>query len=321
MSKIELKDITLDYTDQGNVYHALDGVTFSVEEGEFVSLIGSSGCGKSTTLSILAGLNNPQSGSFLIDGQETRGTGKDRGVVFQHYSLFPWMSVRKNIEFGIKQNFPKLSKKELTAKAMEYLEKVGLKGFENKYPYQLSGGMRQRVMIAIALVGSPSIVIADEPTTSLDVTIEAQILDVLKNLQKTLGTSIILITHDLGVIAKLCDRVLVMYGGKIVERGSVDEIFYDTAHPYTKGLMHSIAKLDTAKGHKLQPIEGTPPDLFAPPKGCPFAARCEYCMEICKDMPPQTYELSKEHETCCWLQHEYAPDTDMRRKVTEKGEV
>ena len=181
--------------------------------------------------------------------------------------------------------------------------------------------MKQRVMIAIALVGSPSIVIADEPTTSLDVTIEAQILDVLKNLQKTLGTSIILITHDLGVIAKLCDRVLVMYGGKIVERGSVDEIFYDTAHPYTKGLMHSIAKLDTAKGHKLQPIEGTPPDLFAPPKGCPFAARCEYCMEICKDMPPQTYELSKEHETCCWLQHEYAPDTDMRRKVTEKGEV
>ena len=181
--------------------------------------------------------------------------------------------------------------------------------------------MKQRVMIAIALVGSPSIVIADEPTTSLDVTIEAQILDVLKNLQKTLGTSIILITHDLGVIAKLCDRVLVMYGGKIVERGSVDEIFYDTAHPYTKGLMHSIAKLDTAKGHKLQPIEGTPPDLFAPPKGCPFAARCEYCMEICKDMPPQTYELLKEHETCCWLQHEYAPDTDMRRKVTEKGEV
>ena len=155
----------------------------------------------------------------------------------------------------------------------------------------------------------------------MDVTIEAQILDVLKNLQKTLGTSIILITHDLGVIAKLCDRVLVMYGGKIVERGSVDEIFYDTAHPYTKGLMHSIAKLDTAKGQKLQPIEGTPPDLFAPPKGCPFAARCEYCMEICKDMPPQTYELSKEHETCCWLQHEYAPDTDMRRKVTEKGEV
>lgn len=137
MSKIELKDITLDYTDQGNVYHALDGVTFSVEEDEFVSLIGSSGCGKSTTLSILAGLNNPQSGSFLIDGQETRGTGKDRGVVFQHYSLFPWMSVRKNIEFGIKQNFPRLSKKELTAKAMEYLEKVGLKGFENKYPYQL----------------------------------------------------------------------------------------------------------------------------------------------------------------------------------------
>ena len=168
MSKIELKDITLDYTDQGNVYHALDGVTFSVEEGEFVSLIGSSGCGKSTTLSILAGLNNPQSGSFLIDGQETRGTGKDRGVVFQHYSLFPWMSVRKNIEFGIKQNFPKLSKKELTAKAMEYLEKVGLKGFENKYPYQLSGGMQQRAAIARTLAMETDILLMDEPFGAID---------------------------------------------------------------------------------------------------------------------------------------------------------
>ena len=168
MSKIELKDITLDYTDQGNVYHALDGVTFSVEEGEFVSLIGSSGCGKSTTLSILAGLNNPQSGSFLIDGQETRGSGKDRGVVFQHYSLFPWMSVRKNIEFGIKQNFPKLSKKELTAKAMEYLEKVGLKGFENKYPYQLSGGMQQRAAIARTLAMETDILLMDEPFGAID---------------------------------------------------------------------------------------------------------------------------------------------------------
>ena len=162
MSKIELKDITLDYTDQGNVYHALDGVTFSVEEGEFVSLIGSSGCGKSTTLSILAGLNNPKNGSFLIDGQETRGTGKDRGVVFQHYSLFPWMSVRKNIEFGIKQNFPRLSKKELTAKATEYLEKVGLKGFENKYPYQLSGGMQQRAAIARTLAMETDILFMED---------------------------------------------------------------------------------------------------------------------------------------------------------------
>ena len=181
---------------------------------------------------------------------------------------------------------------------------VGISDGERRYkqyPHELSGGMKQRVMIAIALVGSPSIVIADEPTTSLDVTIEAQILDVLKNLQKTLGTSIILITHDLGVIAKLCDRVLVMYGGKIVERGSVDEIFYDTAHPYTKGLMHSIAKLDTAKGHKLQPIEGTPPDLFAPPKGCPFAERCEYATERCKNEKPEYTEFTETHRAMCFL--------------------
>ena len=251
--------------------------------------------------------------------------GKEISYIFQDpmTSLNPTMRIGKQIE-EVFVGRKGMSAAEKKAKALEILKMVGISDGERRYkqyPHELSGGMKQRVMIAIALVGSPSIVIADEPTTSLDVTIEAQILDVLKNLQKTLGTSIILITHDLGVIAKLCDRVLVMYGGKIVERGSVDEIFYDTAHPYTKGLMHSIAKLDTAKGHKLQPIEGTPPDLFAPPKGCPFAARCEYCMEICKDMPPQTYELSKEHETCCWLQHEYAPDTDMRRKVTEKGEV
>ena len=181
--------------------------------------------------------------------------------------------------------------------------------------------MKQRVMIAIALVGKPSIVIADEPTTSLDVTIEAQILDLLKELQKTTGTSIIMITHDLGVIAKLCDRVLVMYGGKVVEKGLVNEIFYDTAHPYTKGLMQSIAKLDTAKGEKLHPIEGTPPDLFAPPKGCPFAARCEYAMEICGEIPPETYDLSEEHMTCCWLQHEFAPDNAMRRPDAKKREV
>ena len=182
---------------------------------------------------------------------------------------------------------------------------VGISDGERRYkqyPHELSGGMKQRVMIAIALVGSPSIVIADEPTTSLDVTIEAQILDVLKNLQKTLGTSIILITHDLGVIAKLYDRVLVMYGGKIVERGSVDEIFYDTAHPYTKRTYAFNCQTGYSKRPQIAPIEGTPPDLFAPSERMSVQRRCEYCMEICKDMPPQTYELSKEHETCCWLQ-------------------
>ena len=319
---IEIKNINKSFHGRGSDHDikVLDDVNLNIEDGEFVCLLGPSGCGKTTLLRLIAGLDQPTSGEVIADGETVKKPSGDRAVIFQQYSLFPWLTVLENVMFGL--NLKKDRTKEENLKAAErYLESVGLIDFKDSYPHELSGGMKQRVMIAIALVGSPSIVIADEPTTSLDVTIEAQILDVLKNLQKTLGTSIILITHDLGVIAKLCDRVLVMYGGKIVERGSVDEIFYDTAHPYTKGLMHSIAKLDTAKGQKLQPIEGTPPDLFAPPKGCPFAARCEYCMEICKDMPPQTYELSKEHETCCWLQHEYAPDTDMRRKVTEKGEV
>ena len=166
MPAISIKNINKTYIDQdGNEVQALHDINLDVAEGEFVCIVGPSGCGKSTTLSILAGLNNPQSGSFLIDGQETRGTGKDRGVVFQHYSLFPWMSVRKNIEFGIKQNFPRLSKKELTAKAMEYLEKVGLKGFENKYPYQLSGGMQQRAAIARTLAMETDILLMDEPST------------------------------------------------------------------------------------------------------------------------------------------------------------
>ena len=143
----------------------------------------------------------------------------------------------------------------------------------------------------------------------------------LLELREKLGTSIIMITHDLGVIARLCDRVIVMYGGKVVERGTARELFYDTAHPYTKGLMQSIARLDTAKGEKLKPIEGTPPDLFSPPIGCPFAARCDYCMDVCNEVPPETYSLSEEHKTCCWLQHEYAPDTDLKRNTEEKGEV
>ena len=305
----------------------LDHIDATIRQGEVVVIVGPSGSGKSTFLRSLNLLEMPTSGEILFEGKEITDPKSNLnqyrqkiGMVFQQFNLFNNMTVFDNCMAGV-HKVKKRSKEYSTEICMKYLEKVGMAPYVKAKPHQLSGGMKQRVMIAIALVGSPSIVIADEPTTSLDVTIEAQILDVLKNLQKTLGTSIILITHDLGVIAKLCDRVLVMYGGKIVERGSVDEIFYDTAHPYTKGLMHSIAKLDTAKGHKLQPIEGTPPDLFAPPKGCPFAARCEYCMEICKDMPPQTYELSKEHETCCWLQHEYAPDTDMKRKVTEKGEV
>ena len=336
---LEVKNLQFSFRTYGGVVKAVRDVSFEVRPGEILGIVGESGCGKSVTSQCLMRLNPEPPGFFeggeiLYKGKDVlkmnkkelrQFRGKEISYIFQDpmTSLNPTMRIGKQIE-EVFVGRKGMSAAEKKAKALEILKMVGISDGERRYkqyPHELSGGMKQRVMIAIALVGSPSIVIADEPTTSLDVTIEAQILDVLKNLQKTLGTSIILITHDLGVIAKLCDRVLVMYGGKIVERGSVDEIFYDTAHPYTKGLMHSIAKLDTARGHKLQPIEGTPPDLFAPPKGCPFAARCEYCMDVCEQLPPEAYTVADDHTTFCWLQHEMAPETDLKKATAKKGEV
>ena len=262
---LEVKNLQFSFRTYGGVVKAVRDVSFEVRPGEILGIVGESGCGKSVTSQCLMRLNPEPPGFFeggeiLYKGKDVlkmnkkelrQFRGKEISYIFQDpmTSLNPTMRIGKQIE-EVFVGRKGMSAAEKKAKALEILKMVGISDGERRYkqyPHELSGGMKQRVMIAIALVGSPSIVIADEPTTSLDVTIEAQILDVLKNLQKTLGTSIILITHDLGVIAKLCDRVLVMYGGKIVERGSVDEIFYDTAHPYTKGLMHSIAKLDTAK--------------------------------------------------------------------------
>ena len=316
---LEVKNLQFSFRTYGGVVKAVRDVSFEVRPGEILGIVGESGCGKSVTSQCLMRLNPEPPGFFeggeiLYKGKDVlkmnkkelrQFRGKEISYIFQDpmTSLNPTMRIGKQIE-EVFVGRKGMSAAEKKAKALEILKMVGISDGERRYkqyPHELSGGMKQRVMIAIALVGSPSIVIADEPTTSLDVTIEAQILDVLKNLQKTLGTSIILITHDLGVIAKLCDRVLVMYGGKIVERGSVDEIFYDTAHPYTKGLMHSIAKLDTAKGQKLQPIEGTPPDLFAPPKGCPFAERCEYATERCKNEKPEYTEFTETHRAMCFL--------------------
>lgn len=217
MGKIDLKDICLDYTDNGNVYRALDGVTFSVEEGEFVSIIGSSGCGKSTLLSVLAGLNDPLSGSFQIDGVETRGTGRNRGVVFQHYSLFPWMTIKKNVEFGIKQNFPHLHKKELEKKALKYLENVGLKGFEHKYPFQLSGGMQQRAAIARTLAMETDILLMDEPFGAIDaknrIILQDLLLKILDEAEQK--KTIIFVTHDVDEAILLSDRILFMNDKKI----------------------------------------------------------------------------------------------------------
>lgn len=334
---LEVEHLEFSFRTYGGVVKSVRDVSFHVNKGEILGIVGESGCGKSVTAQSILRLNPEppgffENGSIRYKGEEIRSKteremrkirGLEIGFILQDpmTSLNPTMKIGKQLE-EVFVGRPGISKKEVKEKAVNILKMVGINEPEKRYhqyPHELSGGMKQRVMIAIALIGSPSIIIADEPTTALDVTIEAQILDLLKDLQKTLGTSIILITHDLGVIAKLCDRVLVMYGGKIVERGTAEEIFYETSHPYTMGLMKSIATLDTDKNQALVPIDGTPPDLFAPPHGCPFAARCQYCMEICRGEMPEEHVLTQEHKCSCWLMHEDAPKVDLRAGVVLEG--
>ena len=334
---LSLKNVVYSFKTYGGTVKAVRDVSFDVRPGEILGIVGESGCGKSVTAQCIMRLNPEPPGFFeggeiLYQGRDVlkmnkkelrEFRSKEIGFVFQDpmTSLNPTMRVGAQIE-EVFRGHKDISRQKVKEKALEIMKLVGINNAEKRYrqyPHELSGGMKQRIMIAIALVSQPSVIICDEPTTSLDVTIEAQILELLLELREKLGTSIIMITHDLGVIAKICDRVVVMYGGKIMERGTVDEIYYETAHPYTKGLMESIARLDTAKDERLHPIEGTPPDLFAPPVGCPFAARCEHCMQICNELPPEEIHFSAEHSTVCWLQHEMAPETAFRRPHKDAG--
>lgn len=327
---LELKNIVYSFHTYGGIVQAVRDVSFDVRKGEILGIVGESGCGKSVTAQSILRLNPEPPGFFgggqiLFKGQDIcqmsqkelrKIRGREIGFIFQDpmTSLNPTMKIGAQIE-EVFLGRTDVSRKEVKQKALDIMKMVGISDVERRYgqyPHELSGGMKQRVMIAIALVSRPDLIICDEPTTSLDVTIEAQILDLLLDLREKFGTSIIMITHDLGVIARLCDRVVVMYGGKIVEQGPVKDIFYETAHPYTNGLLQSIARLDMDKNDALMPIEGTPPDLFAPPAGCPFAARCRYAMEICYQRQPGFYRLTDSHSTSCWLQHEYAPKVDLR---------
>ncbi len=317
MSLLEVKDLhTSFFTDAGEV-KAVNGVSFFLDRGKVLGIVGESGSGKSVTaysiMQILAGTGKIVSGSIKLDGQELVGTGEKvmknvRGnkisIIFQDpmTSLNPTYTIGRQLMEAILLHTDR-NKKEAWDRAVEMLRLVNVNEPEKRmkqYPFEFSGGMRQRVMIAMALACEPDILIADEPTTALDVTIQAQILELMTSLQKELGMAIIMITHDLGVVAQLCDEVIVMYAGSICEQGTADEIFYNPGHEYTKGLMRSIPSSNTA-GKKLQPITGTPIDLLNMPAGCPFAPRCDAAMKICIKQRCENMQLNGDHRAACWM--------------------
>ena len=315
---LQVKDLHTSFaTDAGEV-RAVNGVSFNLEPGKTLGIVGESGSGKSVTsysiMQILAETGKITGGEVLYHGEDIskwnekqmqKFRGEKCSIIFQDpmTSLNPVFTIGNQLMEAILLHTDK-DKKQARERAIEMLTLVGVNEPESRlkqYPHELSGGMRQRVMIAMALVCEPDILIADEPTTALDVTIQAQILELMNDLRHKLGMSIIMITHDLGVVAQMCEKIAVMYAGHIVEYGTTDEIFYNPQHEYTKGLINSIPKLNAEEKERLVPIEGQPVDLLNPPAGCPFAPRCKSCMKVCLNkMPPRT-ELSDTHYTYCWL--------------------
>ena len=315
---LEIQDEYLSFFTPAGEVKALNGVSFSMEQGEVLGIVGESGSGKSVTAYSIMGLTahpgkliggtirfNGHQVDQMTESEFRKMRGNEVSIIFQDpmTSLNPVYTIGNQIEEVILLHTDK-SKAEAKRRARELLELVGINEPDKRlrqYPHELSGGMRQRVMIAIALACEPKLLIADEPTTALDVTIQAQILELMQDLRKKLGMSIIMITHDLGVVASMCEKIAVMYAGHIVEYGTTDEIFYQPSHEYTKGLIKSLPRLDVEVRERLVPIEGQPIDLLNPPAGCPFAPRCEKCMKIClNQMPPKT-QLSDTHYSHCWL--------------------
>ncbi|PAQ14384.1 peptide ABC transporter ATP-binding protein [Bacillaceae bacterium SAOS 7] len=329
MNKVlDVKNLHVSFDTHAGEVKAVRGVDFHLTKGETLAIVGESGSGKSvTTKTLMRLIPNPpgriKEGQMLFEGKDLvklsekemeKVRGKEISMIFQDpmTSLNPTMTVGKQVmEPLIKHQ--NMSKDAAKKRAVELLSLVGLPNPEERvkqYPHQFSGGQRQRVVIAIALACNPKILIADEPTTALDVTIQAQILELMKDLQKKIDTSIIFITHDLGVVANVADRVAVMYGGQIVETGTVDEIFYDPRHPYTWGLLSSMPSLEASEETALYAIPGTPPDLLNPPKGDAFALRSEYAMEIDFEKEPPIYQVSDTHFVKSWLLHPEAPEVE-----------
>ena len=315
---VDIKNERLSFFTPAGEVKALNDVSIMLNEGEVLGIVGESGSGKSVTAYSLMGLTahpgklldgtlwfNGHQIETMTEKEMRKIRGNEVSIIFQDpmTSLNPVYTIGNQIEEVILLHTDK-KKKEAYERAKELLDLVGINEPEKRlkqYPHELSGGMRQRVMIAIALACEPKLLIADEPTTALDVTIQAQILELMMKLKEKLGMAIIMITHALGVVASMCEKIAVMYAGKIIEYGTTDDIFYHPKHQYTKGLIRSIPRLDTKEHERLVPIEGTPVDMLNPPKGCPFAPRCEECMKIClREMPPVT-NFGDTHYTQCWL--------------------
>lgn len=331
---LDVRGLKTSFNTKFGEVQAVRGVSFQLTKGEVVGVVGESGCGKSITMmSIMRLLDKNgiiKDGKIFFEGKDiskitekemSKIRGNDIAMIFQD----PMTSLNPLITIGNQIIEPliiheKLSKKEAFKKGVELLRLVNIPNPEKRmkqYPHEFSGGMRQRAMIAMALSCNPKLIIADEPTTALDVTIQAQILEIMKNIKNKLGTSIIFITHDLGVVADICDRVNVMYGGLIIEKGGINDIFDNPKHPYTWGLLDSVPSVQKER-KRLKPIEGQPPDLLKPPKGCPFYARCKFAMNICREKMPEFYEVSKKHKVSCWLSDEKAPKV-IRARSREVG--
>jgi oligopeptide/dipeptide ABC transporter ATP-binding protein len=329
---LEVDDLRVEFDTYGGTVQAVRGIGFTLDAGKTLAIVGESGCGKSVAVQSIMGLTpmppgRITSGSARLRGAEILGRseiggrairGREIGMIFQDpmSSLNPTMTIGDQIAETLEVHWG-WSRRRALARAVELLQMVRIPEAPKRagqYPFEFSGGMLQRSMIAMAIACEPAILIADEPTTALDVTIQAQILDLMGDLQGQTGMAIILITHDLGVVARMADDVVVMYAGQIVERGSVDDVFYRSAHPYTLGLKAAMPRNDPAAGaaahHRLRPIDGSPPDLFHPPRGCAYAARCPHAMRICQETDPAATALGDHHFARCWLHNATAPTVD-----------
>jgi oligopeptide transport system ATP-binding protein len=332
-SLLEVRDLRVSFSTHAGEVHAVRGASFELRRSETLAIVGESGSGKTVTAKSLMRLlpeanTRIKGGEAIFEGQDLlklsekqmqKVRGSKIAMVFQDpmTSLDPTMRVGRQIAESLKKHLG-LSGQRATERAVELLKLVGIPNPEDRvkqYPHQFSGGMRQRVVIAIALSCDPQILIADEPTTALDVTIQAQILELLRDLREQLGMSVILITHDLGVVAHTAHRVAVMYGGKIVETGTAREVFYNPQMPYTWGLLASIPLPTADRSQELIPIPGSPPDMLDPPTGCPFTPRCPYAMRICSEEMPEFTTFSPEHKAACWLHHPMAPNVEPPARV------